>query len=145
MSKLIVSICFCVVVLAVTASDVFACSCVPQRPVSEEFENFSTIFSGKVISVKTRRYTKRVTIKVEKSWKNSLPKTITLSTVAAGAMCGYSFTVGKRYLLYADGENSKNLSVSICSRTALLSNAKEDIEILNQLSKKRGAAKSSPK
>ena len=146
MNKLIFSAFFCLVVLIWSAGEIFACTCVKPKPVEAVYEQHSAIFSGKVTSVKTVENIRRVKIRVEKLWKGNLPKTITFSTMAVGSMCGYNFAFGKRYLIYASGENMNELSTSICTRTGLLSKSKEDVETLNKLGAKDDSkTKSSPK
>jgi len=112
-------------------------------PVEAAYEGNSVIFSGKVISsVKSGDWNRKITVRVQNSWKGKLPKTVTISTNAATSMCGYPFSKGKSYLIYADGKKASDLSVTLCTRTTLLSNAVEDIEELDKL---REETKSSPK
>ena len=78
---------------------------------------------------------KLVTLTVKQGWKGLEPAwatTITVSTCASGACCGYGFQEKEGYLVYADGEG-KSLSVSLCSRTRPLANADEDIAVLNKV------------
>jgi len=147
MNKNFVSIAICAAVFILSASEVFACTCVKPKPVKEVYEYTSAIFSGKIISTRlSGKYGRKIIIRVEKSWKGKLPKTVTISTIAVGSMCGYTFTVGKRYLIYAGGDKATDLSTDICSRTSLLSEAKEDVEILNGLlTNDLAKTKSSPK
>lgn len=148
MSKLVVSIIFCAAVLIFSANDVSACSCVPQKPVGEVYESESAIFSGKIIGVRrSGKYLRKIIVKVEKSWKGELPKTVAISTTAVGSMCGYNFSVGKRYLIYvSDGDKTTVLSASICSRTKLFSESKDDVKILDGLTANDAVkTKSSPK
>ena len=144
MKKFTVSIFFCAVVLIVSAGNVFACTCMHLRGTVETgYERYPEIFSGKVISsVKSGNYSLKVTIQVQNSWKGKLPKTVTVFTGAQTSMCGFPFKKGESYLIYADGEKLKDLSVTLCSRTTSLSDATEDIEMLDKLRKE---AKSSPK
>lgn len=144
MNKLIFSTFFCAVVLILSASDVFACTCMHLRGTVEDgYKRYPVIFSGKVISsVKSGDYSRKVTIQVQNSWKSKLPKTVTVFTGAQTSMCGFPFKKGESYLIYADGEKVKDLSVTLCSRTTLLSGAADDIEALNNLQKE---TKSSPK
>ena len=147
MSKILFLIVLCAAFLILSVSDVSACSCVKPKPVEEVYEYTDAIFSGKIISTKLHgKYARRIIVKVEKSWKGKLPKTVTISTIAVGSMCGYSFTVGKRYLIYAGGDKMTDLSTDICTRTSLLSQAKEDVEILDGLpAKNKANTKSAPK
>ncbi len=147
MNRFIFSISFCAVVFIFSTVEAFGCTCMHlSRPIENEFKGRDAIFSGKVIrTVKTSQNNRQVTIRVENSWKGKVSKTVTISTSAFSSMCGYTFAKGKRYLIYAYGERN-DLSTNICSRTKLLSDAEEDIEILNNLSAKEDSKiKSSPK
>ena len=118
---------------AVAPTDIFACSCVPPRPVEEEYKAKFAVFSGKVIGITKLKNSHKVKIKVEKFWKGGLSKIVSIDTGSNGAICGFSFAVGGRYLIYADGESKKALRASLCSRTARASDAKEDLKILAEL------------
>jgi hypothetical protein len=50
-------------------------------------------------------------------------------TAVSSATCGYNFEVGKSYLVYAGTFDGK-LNVSLCSRTALIDQAGEDLQAL---------------
>ncbi len=53
----------------------------------------------------------------------------TVHTSRDEASCGYDFTAGKEYLIYANG-SAANLEVNLCSRTTLLATAVTDLLIL---------------
>jgi hypothetical protein len=134
MNKIIISISFCVAVFIFSTVEVFGCTCIAPEPVADEYKRNTAIFSGQVISsIKSGKSARKVKIRVKDRWKGKSSKIITISTSAVGAMCGYNFVKGKSYLIYADSDESNALWVSICSRTKLLSESKEDIEALNNL------------
>jgi len=118
---------------AANATGTFACSCVTPSAVKEEIKTTDAVFSGKVTSVSKFRGAWKVKFRVEKTWKGSLPKTITLVTAQDSAMCGYNFKARKKYLIYAKRDDKNKLSVSLCSRTAELSKASEDVKVLDKL------------
>ena len=150
-----VFLCFVFLILGFFASvSAIACTCqsdllfdedqeneTTEEKVKEEFDTASTIFSGKVLSIKNNRTKSNpagdgrnlITFEVENTWKNKPAKRVTLSTGRGGADCGYKFEVGKKYLVYAYGE--KDLGTSRCSRTRMFSKALEDIEVLDRLKK----------
>lgn len=132
---------FCAVVLILSANNAFACTCIESSFEDSQKQN-SKIFSGKVIRVQTGKLFRKARIRVENVWKGSLPKTITVTTMANGSLCAYKFLFGKSYLIYTNDEDTNDLSVGTCSRTALLSEAKKDLEALNNLQQR---IKSSPK
>jgi hypothetical protein len=149
MNKIIFSVLFCVFLSTVTASNIFACTCfyLPDIPIEKQvrgaYTNSSAVFIGEVSEVVSAPnvYFVLVKFKVEKSWNKKLPKEITISTGKGGGDCGYTFEVGKKYLVYAYGENKK-LETNNCTRTASAVSNK-DIAFLNKIKKTK--IKSSPK
>lgn len=142
MKKFLVIISF--LFLTFYAEKTYACSCLAPDPnkslnqqVKEAYKNSSAVFSAKVLSISENpaKYSKTVTLRLTKSWKGKLSKSFTITTAMDSAMCGYEFTVGKIFLIYAYGK-PKDLGTGICSRTALLKN-NEDISFLNKLKKNR--------
>ncbi|MBM7702415.1 hypothetical protein [Metabacillus iocasae] len=118
----------------------YACSCVPTVPVKEELEQSDAVFSGKVIR---KEHTKQnlyndgfamevyaVTFEVNRVWKGASNSHILVYTGMGGGDCGYSFKEGTDYLVYAHGNDQ--LIAEICSRTAELSSANEDLTILGE-------------
>ncbi len=106
----------------------------------------TAIFSGEVIEVikKPDVYFVEVKFKLDKSWKNELKDAASITTGRGGGDCGYEFEVGKKYLVYADGDKNK-LSTNICTRTSVFESNK-DVAFLNKIKKiKKSKIKSSPK
>lgn len=71
-----------------------------------------------------------------KSWKGMNKTIIPISTGRGGGDCGYEFEVNKEYIVYAShayGVPDHYLVTSICSRTAPVSEATEDISFLAAL------------
>jgi len=56
-----------------------------------------------------------------------------VTTTLSDDSCGYDFKNGQEYLVYANKSSGDNLSVSLCSRTALLSGTRNDIRAFNAL------------
>jgi hypothetical protein len=139
MNKTIFSIFFLAFIVSLTASDVFACSCfVPEgipirKQVRDAYTKSSSVFVGQVIEVIKNPDNNLIKFKVEKSWNNKFQKEIIVSTPSNSAMCGYEFAVGKKYLVYANGENDK-LSTYLCTRTASAT-ANKDVAVLNKIKK----------
>jgi hypothetical protein len=73
---------------------------------------------------------KSVTIALVRTWRGfENQEAVTLRTNESSASCGYTFTVGSTYLIYAVGETDK-LLVTSCGRTRVLSEANEDLSAL---------------
>ena len=61
-------------------------------------------------------------------WKGPERETLQVTTPRGGAACGYSFSEGREYLVYAMG---KKIKVDSCGETTLLSEASADLEVLD--------------
>lgn len=118
----------------------YACSCVESGTVKEEWTQSSAVFSGKVIEIVDKKKNRliqssadlmAVLIEVEESWKGMRQNQVVVYTERNSASCGFEFTINNRYLVYAN-ENDGKLKVSLCSRTALLSLATEDLDELGE-------------
>jgi hypothetical protein len=139
-------------------SPVFACSCSMPGPPAVELGQAAAVFQGKVLSMVDLQnplasllnrvrswmglapdtslylqgYGYRVTFAVSSSWKGVTTTVVQVTTGYATGDCGYPFQVGTDYMIYAHGHPS-DLSVNMCSRTAGLSGATEDLSYLNTL------------
>ena len=119
---------------------VHACKCAVPGPPSEEFEKFSAVFAGKVVSVQhsfdpnaaSLSPGDRTTVGFEVStvWKGTVREDMYVTTPPTGGSCGFSFVEGEEYIVYAHDSpyDVGGYAVSICSRTALLGQAQADID-----------------
>jgi predicted glutamine amidotransferase len=121
------------------------CTCI-DVPLQEHIAKTDVVFSGIVIAQDTvevqflpteysstfkTKIEVRNTILSQGAYKGAVSDTVNVVTAASGAACGYSFTVGNTYLIYAyirDGV----LSTSICSATKPLANAGADLRLLTK-------------
>ena len=139
-----------------------ACSCMMPGTPAEAFRDYEVVFSGTVTGISgtyspvvalldqilirlnlspTYFYTNglwgnAVTFSVHQSWKGISATEVTVYTGSGGGDCGYSFTPGSDYLVYGysmDGTSGSELGTGICTRTAELSYATEDLTYLNTL------------
>ena len=81
-----------------------------------------------------KAFTEKLTVqfKVEESFRG-VPSD-TLSVVSGGDLCGYPFSKGKRYLVFADSHpDDPRLHVDICSETKGASEAGDDLAYLRRL------------
>ena len=125
-----------------TPGPVYACSCVQPGSPSEELEKFSAVFAGRVVSVDhsydpegrtvTRDDRSTIGFKVSVVWKGAVHEDMYITTPPTGGTCGFTFDVGEEYIVYAYDSNYDDggYSTGICSRTALLGNAQEDLDEL---------------
>ena len=122
------------------AGQAYACKCAQPGPPSEEMEKFVAVFAGRVVSIEhsfdpgaaTVTPDDRTTVGLEVStvWKGAVHQDMYVTTPPTGGSCGFTFTEGEEYILYAHDSPYEDggYTVSICSRTALLSQAQADIE-----------------
>lgn len=152
MNKITFTIFFFAFFTFLNASSILACSCVPQgsesieKQVKEAYTNSTAVFVGEVVEVieKPDAYSVEIKFKVVKSWKNEFKDAASIKTGRGGGDCGYKFEVGKRYLVYTDGDKN-NLRTNICTRTSTFESNK-DVAFLNKIKKiKKSKIKSSPK
>jgi len=117
-----------------------ACSCIIES-TNEALENSVAIFSGTVTKITESHPTWPITssadpvtveFQVDRVWKGPSEKTIKVKTPSSGASCGYGFEMGKTYLVYSHDiqEEPPVQRVSLCSRTAPISDASEDLDEL---------------
>lgn len=143
--RTVLSSVFVVAFLLVFSESSYACSCeLPlsknsvKKQVKEAKKKSQAVFTGEVLEI-TELSDKNfllVKIRVESNWKGAEGNEIVIVTGKGDGDCGYSFTVGQKYLIYAYQTSNSQLSTNICQRTALLSDAEKDVAILgNQKSK----------
>ncbi len=126
--------------LVASASTSLACTCMHLRgDPAAGFAAAAAVFSGKVIAITEGEaapltpWLKELAVKfrVEKSWKLLRTAEVTVFTVNTSNLCGFPFSVGERYLVYAQGLGPA-LSTNICTRTVLLTYAQEDLAYLKR-------------
>jgi len=123
--KTFVALATCAGVL-VAARPADACSCAPPPPPCEAFWQTDLVFTGKVTSLSSGPHqTQLATFAIDEKFRgNFLGKTI---VVAGRGMCGSELAQGKEYFVYASGAGTQ-WSSSLCSRTAELADAAEDLK-----------------
>ncbi len=111
-----------------------ACSCVVSGTPQEEAKD-ALVFTGRVTKIKEGNTEHLVTFQIYE-WMKEFGgmgdgKTFSVNTASNSAACGYTFEEGEDYLVYARGRTQSDaFEVSLCSRTALLTNAAEDLDAL---------------
>lgn len=117
-----------------------ACTCAPPAPVMESLRDADAVFVGRVLEITGRRSSGAVLVRlaVERAWKGAESAEILVWTESTTAACGYPFRVGGRYLVYgwhAEGRRAPRAGkdavwTSVCSRTAPVQAAQNDLEAL---------------
>lgn len=113
-----------------------ACSCMEIGP-EEAVEQSDAIFEGRVVGVSPAQGEigpgdNEVVLRVVRAWKG-VPQDeeqVTVRTASNSAACGYNFEPDRSYLVYASESSDGSLRVSLCSRTQLIEQADEDLQVL---------------
>lgn len=105
-----------------------ACECVGTILPCLAAENAQAVFVGQVLEIApvntppqgeplTPFYARKVSFKVAESLRGAVDETIEVYTGNGGGDCGFSFTKGKSYLVYAHRGTDGRLTTGICART----------------------------
>jgi hypothetical protein len=110
----------------------YACTCLPIPPVPEAVERSTAVFAARVTDIKpapTQADQTELGFSVSRVWKGPVVTTLSATTSANEALCGYEFVLGREYLVYAVGDPNA-LQVYLCSRTQPITFAGADLAIL---------------
>jgi hypothetical protein len=130
--------------LLFTQRNVSACSCVdiPQtleQEIKGRLKASKAVFSGEILKINETSQRRDVTgldvtvkIRLKEVWKGQLTKEVIITTPDNSAACGYSFQVGKSYLVFADTTKGKILGTGLCSGNRRLETATEELKILGK-------------
>jgi hypothetical protein len=105
----------------------YACSCMAPPPPVEARNEAQSVFAGTVSAVGAEANGFLVTFDVEQFWKGPEGPQVTVSTPSSSASCGVEFVEGEKYLVYGSFADDGRLSTNLCTRTAPLANAGEDL------------------
>jgi len=123
---------FFVVFSFLLVNPVYSCSCITADDAITEMKAVDMVFIGKVIKIdELPSYKYKTKFQVIKSYKGTMEDTVEIVHFWPGPSCGISFENDTEYLVYAsfwEGE----LSTNKCRRTRLLSEAKEDLGLLDE-------------
>ena len=115
----------------------------PPPLAADELDTYLAVFQGEVVRTELERtpddacegcFTSAVlvTFRVDKSWRGDANAEYQVRTPYGSPACEYKFTVGHRYLVYVKrGTKTENYGVERCSRTQLLSQATEEIRLID--------------
>ncbi|RXK59242.1 hypothetical protein ESA94_13960 [Lacibacter luteus] len=133
---------FLIVFILLLSRTSYSCSCIPLGEIDDEqYNEYEAIFSGKVIAIKKKQWTKEVTFEIQIRFKGIQKLSqIVITTSAQEGTCGISPKVGEQWLIFAYRENEK-LQTSLCTRTKSMNKKawnynkdelQKDIEFLNR-------------
>lgn len=141
MKKILILPLLFVSLFAFQPTAVFACSCIVPMPPVESMEASAAVFAGRVTDIEELSVDSTigsltnlsVTFNVSEVWKGPEDATLTIRTADNSAACGYNFEEGKEYLVYAyTNPEDGGLATGLCNRTALLSEANDDLAALGE-------------
>ncbi|MBA3533204.1 MAG: hypothetical protein H0T73_14890 [Ardenticatenales bacterium] len=121
----------------VTAQPSYACSCMMSPAPAQAMTESEAVFQGRATQVPPSGDMMgsvdplMVTFEVSQVWKGPVEPVMTIRTAASSASCGYTFEEGQEYVVYGRAVDGW-LEASLCSRTAPLANAAEDIAALGE-------------
>ena len=117
----------------------YACTCARHDP-QEAIKNAEAVFAGKVLNiirkqegiVGTISYRDINLFEVQETWKGINQSQVIVNDNGHEESCGFNFEKGKTYLVYTYKNKDDGLDTSYCSRTAEISKAGEDLNLLGQ-------------
>ena len=132
----------CVAFTLAAGNDAFACTCPSSGPPCQNAFQVDTVFAGTVRSITPlpddgpplppgeMRIPRTVRVEFDSvvSFRGNQASHVSVLTAGSGPACGYSFTQGERYLVYASrNTQGAGLVTGICSRTRPLAEATDDL------------------
>jgi hypothetical protein len=117
----------------------FACSCMIPGPPEEALEQASVVFAGRLVDTQRPQAGGEVNtadlsayrFEVSRVWKGDVTSTVTIGSAMSSASCGYEFVIGEEYIVYGF-EQDGIVQTGLCTRTAPLANADEDLAALGE-------------
>ena len=106
-----------------------ACSCTRQS-VTEALEKAAVVFEGTTLA-SYEGWSRQQVLRVEKVYKgrDRLGQLAGVTVLGKGSSCAMKLQHGQRYIVYGQARGHA-LTVSMCSRTKLISSAEEDLRML---------------
>jgi hypothetical protein len=129
------------VILLAGARSASACTCAGAGPPCQAAWTTQDVFVGRVLSIADVEHrddaplvSRLVRVHATEMFLGRVTGEIELGTGRGGGDCGFSFAVGETYLIYAHRNSTTGrLSTGICTRTALVARAGEDLDYLRGL------------
>lgn len=115
-----------------TFSGLFGCECIPPQNAQEAIAEANLIFVGKCIQSETNWMSGgwKFSFEVKETWKKGADRFMIINTGWEEQDCGYIFEKDSTYLVYA--VKKFTLKTDQCKGNKLLSEAKEDLQLLGQ-------------
>lgn len=107
-----------------------ACSCMPPPPPTEAAARAAAVFEGRTFGARREQNSLRFSFEVTRVWKGEVPPSIDIVTPMQSASCGRSYEFGVPYIVYASAQDDGSFGDNLCSRTRLVVDAVEDLDVL---------------
>ncbi|MCA9709955.1 MAG: hypothetical protein KDK70_29215 [Myxococcales bacterium] len=107
-----------------------ACSCLAPPPPEEALETAAAVFEARPFGMSGDSRQARYRFEVDRVWKGDVEPRVEITTALHSATCGRSYQMGTRYVVYAQRDQSGQLTDNLCSRTRTSRGAAEDLELL---------------
>ena len=101
----------------------FACSCEEPGPDAVAIRQTDAVFSGRVVDTAGPIFSDRrngYALAVDTVYKGTLYEKQWVFSATQDTECGIELTWGRRYLVFAHGDDAEQLSTSSCSSTRVL-------------------------
>ncbi len=129
------------VALMLLPEETLGCSCPMSGPPCQAAATADSVFVGTVRGIESidrdpsSGFDRLVLVRmdVERWFVNAVPRQVEIVTGPGGGDCGYRFTNGGRYLVYAGKTQTSRYTTSICSRTRPFDEAREDLRYLTSM------------
>src|SRR5436190_2514848 len=149
LGKLVTSATALAAISCATAPAAWACSCFASGPSCQNAFEADAVFVGRVIAITAipddgpprldgeirQPRAVRVDFAEVEAYRGPQAPVMSIVTPSQSTACGYSFTRGERYVVYAGrgADAAAMLETSICSRTRPVAEAGEDFKFLRTL------------
>ncbi len=105
-------------------------------PLKQAYAGANSVFTGKVLSITQNERAKTFEFEVEKYWKGSKSKKISVKVYESTRFQAF-YRVGGKYLVFARAEDEGVLTDGRCSRSKDISDAADDLKGLGKARKPR--------
>lgn len=108
----------------------YPCTCT-YPPFEEQLAKATYVFAGRVLKIEPGGQDRLLAqFRILKAYKGATSTEMEIRTNESSAACGYPFELQAEYLVYATGKEQPE--VSLCSRSKILRQAKEDLDLLEK-------------
>lgn len=130
--KILLSFLFLLNIFFLGAANAEACSCMMMSSC-EAYARAKIVFTGKIIKAEKAENGLRHQVQVEENFLGMENVTLTDVYTDNASSCMFSMTTGEDYLIYAWRDDEGQLWTGMCSHTAPVENAEEDLNYIRSI------------